>query len=183
MPITLFLGGTRSGKSALAETALAQCHAEHVFYIATAQGLDAAMRQRILRHQRQRPAHWHTLECPRNLAPVVEQALEALPAQHTAALLIDCVTLWMSNILCALPQPESLLFEQQAQQELCALLELAARPRTQWFFVSGETGLGGIGSSPLERTFQDGLGLANQLLAAHSQASYLCLAGKKLLLK
>ena len=182
MPITLFLGGTRSGKSALAEAALTHCQAQKTLYVATAQGLDAAMRQRIQRHKQNRPAQWQTLECPRNLAPAVAQWLDSIPSQHTAAVLVDCVTLWMSNILCALPQPDSLVFEQAAQAEIQALLALTQRPQTHWFFVSGETGLGGIGTHPLERAFHDGLGLANQLLAAHSKASYLCIAGKKLVL-
>ncbi|MFD2273057.1 bifunctional adenosylcobinamide kinase/adenosylcobinamide-phosphate guanylyltransferase [Undibacterium arcticum] len=92
---TLILGGSRSGKSAYAEQ-LAAASGKEVIYIATAQAGDAEMAQRIALHRQQRPAHWHTVEQPLALGDAIAEW--SAPAR---VLLVDCLTLWLSNLLFA----------------------------------------------------------------------------------
>lgn len=94
-------------------------------------------------------------------------------AQERPTILIDCVTLWVSNILFALPEPEDLTaFETAVRTEVNALLALMERSNCRWILVSGETGLGGIASDRISRNYCDGLGLANQLIAASAGRSF-----------
>ena len=96
---------------------------------------------------------------------------------------IDCVTLWVSNILFALPEPEDLTaFETAVRTEVNALLALMERSNCRWILVSGETGLGGIASDRISRNYCDGLGLANQLIAASARKVFLVVAGCSLVL-
>ncbi len=191
--IYVFLGGTRSGKSACAEQKVQEIAEGSVLYVATAHIFadDAAMQQRILTHKQRRPAHWETLECPLDLAKHLHPWLQAQQTKpKKATLLIDCVTLWVTNMLLSLPEHDAptlsqatcAAFETMIQKEINALLSLSQEFSAQWVFVSGETGLGGIGASALERAFQDGLGLANQLLVAQSKKSFLTIAGRTLTL-
>ena len=155
--LTLYLGGTRSGKSVHAERDALQARGP-VLYVATAQRRleDPAMMERIRAHQKRRPEHWHTL---------------------------DCVTMWVTNILCSLPDPEdAVLLEKTCRKELQDLLELMDTISCHWIAVSGETGLGGIQATAMARSFCDGLGLVNQMLAARAREAWFCIAGKKLLL-
>mgnify|MGYP000967806751 FL=1 len=122
LDLTLFLGGTRSGKSALAEALVTARARGPVWYLATARPLgdDPAMAERIRRHRSRRPAHWHTLECPRHpgreLAPLL--AAQA-PDGPVPTVLLDCVTLWMSNILFALDDPQdAAAFEAGLREEV-----------------------------------------------------------------
>lgn len=190
--LTLYLGGTRSGKSLLAEQDALQA-GHPVLYVATAgcRDGDRAWAERVRRHRERRPKSWRTLECERNLAPGIEAELARLAggritAGHEPAgmtVLIDCATLWVTNILCALPDPENaLLLEEQCEQEVAALLALVHRLPCHWIVVSGETGLGGIAATAMARSFCDALGLVNQRLAAQAKQCWLCVAGKKLLL-
>ena len=101
----------------------------------------------------------------------------------TSTILIDCVTLWVSNILFALPEPEDLTaFETAVRTEVNALLALMERSNCRWILVSGETGLGGIASDRISRNYCDGLGLANQLIAASARKVFLVVAGCSLVL-
>ncbi len=191
--LTLYLGGTRSGKSARAEAAAMRAEGP-VLYVATAEARadDASMLERIQRHRIRRPAHWRTLECPCHLAESIAAALALTPfAPKTAAeggrvrptILVDCVTLWISNILFNLPDPENLAaFEAAVRAEVDALLALADRSECRWLLVSGEIGLGGIASERIGRHYCDGLGLANQLIAAHARDVFLVVAGRLLTL-
>lgn len=187
--LTLYLGGTRSGKSMHAEQDAHRAQ-RPVLYVATARCRpdDASMCERVRRHRKRRPDDWHTLECERDLAPHIEAELKRLAEeQHLSSItvLIDCVTMWVTNILCALPDPENaVLLEEQCGQEVQALLELMQRCHCycHWILVSGETGLGGIAANAMTRSFCDALGLVNQRLAAEAAHSWLCVAGKKLLL-
>ena len=104
-------------------------------------------------------------------------------AQERPTILIDCVTLWVSNILFALPEPEDLTaFETAVRTEVNALLALMERSNCRWILVSGETGLGGIASDRISRNYCDGLGLANQLIAASARKVFLVVAGCSLVL-
>ena len=184
--LTLYLGGTRSGKSALAEAQAKRGEKGPVFYVATAavQPDDAAMTERIARHRSRRPKNWHTIECPLNPGAAITAALENLPESGLAeksTILLDCVTLWVSNIQNNLPPPGTLpMLEAAVRAEVGALLALIARSQCRWILVSGETGLGGIAPTPIGRDFCDGLGLANQLIAAQARTTYLVVAGKLL---
>ena len=209
--LTLYLGGTRSGKSARAE-AQALRTGGPVLYVATAEARpdDPSMHERIRRHRDRRPPHWSTLECPLHLAKRIsvmfpafflEAAASVSPeqppesgvgsspkdageaAQERPTILIDCVTLWVSNILFALPEPEDLTaFETAVRTEVNALIALMERSNCRWILVSGETGLGGIASDRISRNYCDGLGLANQLIAASARKVFLVVAGCSLVL-
>lgn len=187
LPLSLFLGGTRSGKSTLAEEYAAWCLAQDAYkdnillYVATAPTYDASMQNRIERHQKRRPLHWYTAEIERELAKHIENFFDS-SKQKPKVVLIDCVTLWISNILFSLGDDIHVDdFENACTEEIKALIMLMKKhDDVQWIIVSGETGLGGIGATKLERTFHDGLGLSNQLLAEISHQSFLCIAGRAL---
>ena len=187
--LTLYLGGTRSGKSARAEAQALQSGGP-VLYVATAEARpdDPSMIERLRRHRARRPEGWRTLECPLRLAERIAAALaeswepSAAPNSTTVGtrptILLDCVTLWVSNILFSLPDPEDLTaFEAAVRAEVDALLDLIATSQCRWVLVSGETGLGGIEPTLLGRNYCDGLGLANQLIAARAGAVFLVVAG------
>jgi len=184
--ITLYIGGTRSGKSAHAE----QCVLKHakgpVLYVATAESRanDPAMQARIEQHRQGRPAHWDTLECPLHLAQHIAPYLKQHKAEQRPTILLDCVTMWVSNILFSLPKPEDTQkLEDAIRKEIAPLLALAQNNTCRWVIVSGETGLGGIAPSPLERAYHDALGLANQVIAAAAQDVFLVVAGRILRLE
>lgn len=190
--LTLYLGGTRSGKSERAEAAALRADGP-VLYVATAEARedDPAMLERIRRHRARRPPHWRTLECPCRLAESVAAALEQPPFAPRAdspglrpTVLIDCVTLWMANILFRLPAPDNpASFEAALREELENLLALAERSDCRWLLVSGEVGLGGTAPDAVSRCYADGLGLANQIIAARAAEVFLVVAGRLLKLE
>lgn len=190
--LTLYLGGTRSGKSERAEAEALRTGGP-VLYVATAEARkdDASMLERIRRHRARRPAHWHTLECPCRLAESIAAALERPTFARRAdspeirpTVLVDCVTLWMANILLRLPDPDNpASFEAAVRAELEALLALAERSDCRWLLVSGEVGLGGIAPDAVSRHYADGLGLANQLIASRAGDVFLVVAGRLLRLE
>lgn len=183
--LTLYLGGTRSGKSERAEARVRRLAEGPVLYVATAQAGDSAMAERIRRHRSRRPATWQTLECPLDAAEGICAALATLPCPAgKPTVLIDCVTLWVSNILFSLPDPEDLpAFEHKVRAQIEALINLARASRCRFVLVSGETGLGGINPTPLGRVYADGLGLANRLLADAAEEAFLVIAGRVLRLE
>jgi len=170
----LILGGARSGKTNHAITraaSLADARGERVVYVATAQALDDEMRHRIDRHRAQRPASWLTVEAPDRLAA-------ALRAQSPAILLIDCLTLWLSNALL-------LDFDEEAptatlrrwDAERTALLQWLREYRGVAVLVSNEVGAGIVPASALARRFQDEQGRLNQEVAAVCDSVTLVVAG------
>lgn len=182
--LTLYLGGTRSGKSTCAEAWALQSEGP-ILYVATAEVRpdDPSMVERLRRHRARRPANWRTLECPLHLVERIAAALADMPppAEKIPTILLDCVTLWVSNILFSLPDPEILTtFEDAVRAEVEALLDLIEHSGCRWALVSGETGLGGIQPTLLGRNYCDGLGLANQLIAARSRDVFLVIAGRML---
>lgn len=197
--LTLYLGGTRSGKSARAEARVLERADGPVLYVATAETRpdDPSMGERIRRHRARRPENWRTLECPLHPGERIAAALaehgagEGFPAQGSASeavgtptVLLDCVTLWVSNILFSLPDPEDLIaFEDAVRHEVEALIGVIRSSGCRWVVVSGETGLGGIDPTRLGRNYCDGLGLANQLIAAHAREAFLVVAGRLLRLE
>ena len=159
--LTLVLGGARSGKSRHGEALIAE-HPAPWHYIATAEALDAEMAARIAGHRARRDARWITREAPRDLAG----ALAAIP--EGAPVLVDCLTLWLSNLLLA---------EADLDAETDRLAEILAAPRGPWVAVANEVGLGIVPDNALARRFRDAAGVLNQRLAARAGRVVLCVAG------
>lgn len=164
--MTLILGGARSGKSRYAELLLTK-HPEPWTYIATAQAFDAEMQARIAEHQARRQTGWHTIEAPIDLP-------NALVAASTHPVLIDCLTLWLTN----------LMLGNHDIAAATANLEAALNQRRQpTVLVSNEVGLGIVPETPLGRSFRDEAGCLNQRLAAHADHVLFMVAGLPMTLK
>lgn len=167
---SLILGGARSGKSRYAEQQAINSQKE-VVYIATATAQDAEMESRIRRHQQDRPAEWITIEEPLSLAQTLQT--EAAPER---VLLVDCLTLWITNLLCH-PEPE--LFERETQ----ALLNHLPGLPGGIILVSNEVGHGIVPMGELSRRFVDETGRLHQQLAAQMDQVILMVAGLPLAVK
>ena len=168
---TLVLGGIRSGKTALAEAQAAH-QTQPVVYVATATADDDEMASRISRHQAIRPQDWGLVEESLNLAKVLREHGQHTP---TPCLLIDCMSLWLSNLLH--------VGGEQLQIQREAFLEQIESYPGPLVIVSNETGLGIIGMDPLTRKFCDELGWLNQALAQRCQRVMMVVAGLPLTLK
>ena len=170
----LILGGARSGKTNHAislATSLAAVHRLGVVYVATAQALDDEMRHRIDRHRAQRPHSWQTIEAPSALAA-------ALRAQPPAILVVDCLTLWLSNaLLLDFDEAQPTAAARCWDEERTALLDWLADYRGTALFVSNEVGSGIVPASALGRRFQDEQGRLNQDMAARCDSVTLVVAG------
>jgi adenosylcobinamide kinase/adenosylcobinamide-phosphate guanylyltransferase len=165
----LILGGTRSGKSHLAES-LAVTTGKKLVYIATAQALDEEMCARIAHHQSSRIDQWITVEEPLMLAASLQQHVD----EHTC-ILVDCLTLWLTNILLA--------GEEVFQREHAALLATLPQLQGDIIFVSNEVGMGLVAADPLSRRFVDEAGRLHQALATICDKVTLVVAGLPLTLK
>jgi adenosylcobinamide kinase/adenosylcobinamide-phosphate guanylyltransferase len=157
---TLFLGGARSGKSRLAQEA-AERHDGPLQYLATAEAFDDEMTQRIDRHRDDRGPRWRTVECPLALP-------EAIAACQEGAILVDCLTLWLSNLM---------LGDHAVAARTRDLLEALAATPLPVLIVSNEVGMGIVPEHPLGRAFRDEAGRLNQAVAAAVDATYLVVAG------
>lgn len=166
----LILGGARSGKSALAER-LAHESGHPVTYIATAQAHDAEMAARIAHHRAGRPSYWECVEEPLALA----EALHA-HARPGHCVLVDCLTLWLSNLLGA---GDDARLEHERDALLTALPTLTG----QVLLVSNEVGLGVVPLGELTRRFVDEAGRLHQALAVHCERVLFVAAGLPLTLK
>jgi adenosyl cobinamide kinase/adenosyl cobinamide phosphate guanylyltransferase len=179
--VSLITGGARAGKTTFA-LALARHHGGPVVYVATAEARDAEMAARIQRHRAERPPHWATVEAP--LKPVAALATVA-PA---ALVVLDCLTLWVSNLLLArLPAHFSVAEGEAAAAAVRgAVQELLAwqqRAGNELVIISNEVGLGVVPADPLSRLYRDVLGQANQMVAAAAARVYLVVAGLALELR
>ena len=179
LPLTFLLGGVRSGKSARA-VALADALAGargRVLFAATAQAFDDDMARRIAAHRAERPAHWHTIEVPLDLAGTLARAVTAAQEPY-AAVVVDCLTLWTSNLLLSLAEPREA--ELLAAARIAEVLAVAAAPAAgtpRWIVVSNEVGLGVVPATPLGVYFRDALGRVNQRVAAAADEVTLMVAG------
>ena len=161
--ITLFLGGARSGKSRLAQRTAEMCPGP-LTYVATGEAGDDEMAARIAQHQADRSERWRTLECPLELPA-------AINAVTDGALLVDCLTLWLSNLMLTGQPVET------RTTELVSALEERALPV---FLVSNEVGMGIVPDHPLGRAFRDEAGRLNQAVAAAADAVWFVIAGRGL---
>jgi adenosylcobinamide kinase / adenosylcobinamide-phosphate guanylyltransferase len=165
---TLVLGGARSGKSRFAEALVAGHPGRHV-YLATAEAGDAEMAERIRRHRARRGPDWTTIEEPLDLPRALGSA-----AQVNAAVLVDCLTLWLSNLMSA---------GRDVEREAQALVEALPRLAGPVVLVSNEVGLGIVPDNALGRAFRDHAGLLHQSVAAAADRVYFLAAGLPLLVK
>jgi len=164
--LALVLGGARSGKSRAAEALLMQ-HPPPWVYIATAEAKDAEMRARIRLHQARRGRDWRTVEAPLALA-------QALAEAEAAPVLVECLTLWLSNLILAGEDPEA------AAAALESALERRAAPSV---LVANEVGLGIVPENALARRFRDAAGVLHQRLAARADYVLFMVAGLALEVK
>lgn len=172
--IELVLGGARSGKSRYAEQQ-AQASGKSVVYIATAEAGDDEMRVRIERHRADRAESWQTVEEPIRLSDTIKRH-----AGEGHCLLIDCLTLWLSNVLF---DKQGALQLSRFQQEKDALLQaLSARPG-RIVMVSNEVGQGVVSVHKTTRRFVDEAGRLHQEIAAISDKVVLVTAGLPMVLK
>ncbi len=173
--LVLVLGGARSGKSTFAER-LAASSERSVAYIATATAFDDDMRTRIAHHRAQRPSAWHTIEEPLDLPRAVKQA-----AAVADVLLLDCMTVWLSNWLLmsgdAVPDNDAIDASAQAAIEtFLAVWRMYPATKTL-IVVTNEVGQGIVPAYELGRLYRDILGRINQRLAGAAERVYLMVAG------
>lgn len=168
METILVLGGARSGKSARAQT-LAESRAPRRVFIATAQAMDAEMAERIARHQADRGDGWETVEAPVDLVSALTEAMGG-----GASCLVDCLTLWLSNLMHE---------GRDVEAETASLCALLTRARGCLVLVSNEVGMGLVPETPLGRRFRDAQGRLNQRVAAVCRRVEFVAAGLPLTLK
>ena len=167
MAVILITGGARSGKSKRAETRTRAFPGRPV-YVATAEALDAEMEARIARHRARRGTDWIEREVPLDL-------VDALVASDGGgARLVDCLTLWLSNLMHA---------ERDLEREVTALAAALPRLTSPVVFVTNEVGLGIVPDNALARSFRDAAGLMNQTLAAAADEVEFVVAGLPMKLK
>ena len=161
----LVLGGARSGKSRHAQ-GVAEARGDAPVFIATAQAFDDEMRERISRHQMDRDTRWRTVEAPLDLAEAV--------AKTTGVVLVDCLTLWASNLLLA---------EAEWEAATGRLIDAIGAHHGTLILVANEVGLGIVPDNVLARRFRDMAGTINQRVAAAVDRVHFLAAGLPLVLK
>ena len=164
--VVLITGGARSGKSRRAETR-ARAFPGQPVYIATAEALDAEMAERIASHRARRGPGWQTIEAPRDL-------VAALKSCRNTPVLVDCLTLWLSNVMLA---------EADIQAEAVQLEATLAAMAAPVVLVSNEVSYGIVPDYPLGRRFRDHQGILNQKIAARADRVVLVVAGLPLAVK
>jgi adenosylcobinamide kinase / adenosylcobinamide-phosphate guanylyltransferase len=164
--LTLVLGGARSGKSKYAESLITALPPSWV-YVATAEPLDAEMTERIAVHRARRGGDWRTIEAPHDL-------VGALAAPAGAPVLVDCLTLWLSN---------RMLAQADVDAETARLEDALERRASPLVLVSNEVGSGIVPDNALARRFRDLQGRLNQRMAARADRVVLMVAGLPLTVK
>ena len=170
MALTFLLGGARSGKSALA-VRMASSWTGPVVFVATGRASDEEMAERIRRHRAERPTGWTTVEEPVQL----REALDGMPTD--ACLLVDCLSLWVANLLEAGWQDDAV------EEEATAVALTVASREALTLVVSNEVGLGVVPQTPLGRLYRDVLGRVNAIFAEAASEPLLVVAGRKIRLE
>jgi adenosylcobinamide kinase/adenosylcobinamide-phosphate guanylyltransferase len=168
--ITLVLGGARSGKSRYAESLIAALPPPWQppwSYLATAEAGDTEMAARIATHRARRGPQWQTLEAPRDL-------VAALKSRETMPVLVDCLTLWLSNLMLA---------DADIDAEIARLEAALADTGAPVVLVANEVGSGIVPDNPLGRRFRDLQGVLNQRMAARADRVVFVVAGLPLAIK
>jgi adenosylcobinamide kinase/adenosylcobinamide-phosphate guanylyltransferase len=174
--LTLVLGGVRSGKSSFVEK-IARESGKSVLFVATAAAGDAEMAVRIHKHKTSRPADWQTLEIQQGVGKKIKSSVADI-------VIIDCITLLVSNILASLPENTPAENVMKAiHVEIDELISAQSRLGGQWLIVSNEVGLGVVPPYPLGRIYRDALGWANQTLAKAAKRVILMVAGIPMVIK
>jgi adenosylcobinamide kinase/adenosylcobinamide-phosphate guanylyltransferase len=213
--LILVTGGARSGKSTYAErlaAQLAEPRGGRVTYIATSETHDEEMEQRVSAHQASRPVSWTTVECPLEVPAAVRAAAAGTEAEGAGAagspgvppvVLLDCVTLWVTNLLFSggafggseppeggynydkdlLPAAEERAAAARVTAAVTDLLAAVAETGATLVAVTNEVGLGVVPEYPLARLYRDQLGWANQRLARDADGIYLLVSGYPLDIK
>jgi adenosylcobinamide kinase / adenosylcobinamide-phosphate guanylyltransferase len=163
--LTLLLGGARSGKSTLA-LRLASAGPSPIIFVATGEALDDEMAERIARHRAERPASWATVEAPLD----IEKALSSVEKGGTV--IIDCLTLWVANLLAAGHGDGEVL------DNAMRVAALAAARTGLVIVVSNEVGSGIVPGDALSRLYRDLLGRVNTVFAEHAADAFLVVAGR-----
>lgn len=177
MAHTIFItGGARSGKSTFAEK-LAQGFGAPLGYLATAQTLDSEMHGRVRHHRERRGEEWKTIEEPVYLSKV----LTSCDGQYKA-ILVDCLTLWISNLLFKYEDAEGNI-EVQIHDDVQRLKDTLQGMVTPVVLVSNEVGMGIVPDNRLARIFRDIAGRANQIIAAAADEVHVVISGIPLKLK
>ncbi|MEO8660589.1 MAG: bifunctional adenosylcobinamide kinase/adenosylcobinamide-phosphate guanylyltransferase [Bryobacteraceae bacterium] len=168
MAVILVGGGARSGKSKYA-LALAEVHGHKLGFVATAQVLDEEMRRRVRRHQMDRGPLFITIEEPYDIAAVIEDR-----SPKFDALVVDCLTLWLSNLM---------LSGRDVDAEIDRLVAVAARAPSSVVLVTNEVGCGIVPDNELSRRFRDYAGILNQRVAEVAHRVYFMAFGCPLRVK
>ena len=164
--ILFYIGGARSGKSRLAE-ARTRAFGQPASYIATAEAWDDEMAERIAHHQASRGPEWRTHTAPRDLCA-------ALRASEGTPRLVDCLTLWLTNLMLA---------DLDWQAQTAQMLALVRAQTSPVVFVSNEVGMGIVPENALARRFRDAQGWLNQTIAAAADEVHFTAAGLSLRMK
>lgn len=167
MAVILITGGARSGKSSRAETRACAFPGQPV-YIATAEALDTEMEARIARHRARRGTEWIEREVPLDLMPAL------IASDGGGARLVDCLTLWLSNLMHA---------ERNWERQVTELAAALPRLRSPVVLVTNEVGLGIVPDNALARSFRDAAGIMNQTIAGVADEVEFVVAGLPMKLK
>ena len=170
--IILVTGGARSGKSSFAEKLALKIGNGRAAYIATAQIFDDEMNFRVKLHQSRRGKNWTTFEAPFAAEEKISEA-----GKNFGAILFDCVTIYVSNFLCAAELDDEKFLYDELNERIQKLIDAAKNSDAVTIFVSNEVGGGIVPENKLARRFRDLAGLANQLLAANADKDFLTVAG------
>ncbi len=170
-------GGCRSGKSAYAQE-LAESLPGHKAYVATCPVIDSEMDERIVRHQKDREGrNWQTIEAPVDLAGALKDAGDY------DVLLVDCLTLWINNLLYEAEQREEDLDEDGVRSKCLDLVSACCRPHQTIIFVSNELGMGLVPADSVSRRYRDLVGRCNQMIAEAADDAVFMVSGLPLTLK
>lgn len=181
----LITGGARSGKSSFAEKIMRE-QTGAVLYLATAKVFDAEMELRVEKHRQSRPANWDTIESYQGLGSII-----ANQGNSYQGILIDCITIMVTNLLFDLPEIQAEDFSRESMEkaeavimeEAVALMDSISSSDALVVMVTNELGSGIVPEYPLARVFRDIAGRVNQYLAAEADEVYLAVCGLPLRLK